>query len=108
GRVDQVQKRLARSDVSERMVVVGRAFGFAEESRLDERDVRQRAGCCVRKKRFERTGNRQVAQSPEREKRDVVEVITALETGAVEPIPDRRQNTQLERVAQTVGLGRVL
>src|SRR4051812_50058905 len=59
------------------MVVARRARALVEEARVDERDVREPAGGSVGVEARDRASDRQVLRTPQREERDVAEVVAA-------------------------------
>src|SRR3954452_10921539 len=90
------------------MVVARRARALVDEARVDERDVREPAGGSVGVEARDRASDRQVLWTPQREERDVAEVVT---TGAAllgKAVPDRGQAGDLRRVDDAVGLAGVL
>src|SRR5262245_30913504 len=90
------------------MVVVRRALLLTQETRLDEGDVRELTRSGVHEELSDTASHTGVLASPKGEEWNVAEVVASVETGRGDPIPDRWQRAQLERVLEPVRLGRVL
>jgi hypothetical protein len=89
-RVDHVRhERLPEAHVTQRMLVRRNAVAAAAvaERRVDERDVRQRAGCALAVEALDRIGPARPALPPDRRERKVGRVVAGREPvleGAVE------------------------
>src|SRR5438045_55919 len=74
--VDSVEEKLAFPNIGMRVIVVRQSLRFTGEARLDERNLRQRARAARGEKLRGRARDVEILGSPQREKREVAEIIS--------------------------------
>ena len=88
--IDGIQEGLAIADIGVRMVIVREPLGLAQKARIDVGDGGERPGGTIEQELGGRPGDVDVLGAPEREDRDVTEVVAARDPFLRKAIPDGR------------------
>ena len=90
------------------MIVVGNTLRFAQKAGLDHRHVWQSAGGTIGEELRGRRADRKVLRTPQRQERDIAEIVTAADAVVGQPVPNRGQLRYRGGVAKAIGLCGVL
>ena len=106
-RVHLIEECFAVANIRVRMVVIGGAAGLVDESRVDIGNLGEQAALARGNKFGIRMSDAEVLRSPKCCERNVIEEVSAVESGRSQAIPDGRKRGQCEALIEPIRLRRV-